>query len=42
MGTALGDWLAALGLGYAGAALVFAAGLAVLVSAYYWTTYRAR
>ncbi len=37
LGTALGDWLADSGLGYEGGALVFAAGLAVLVAAYYWT-----
>jgi uncharacterized membrane-anchored protein len=38
LGTALGDWMAdSTGLGYAGGALVFAAGLAVTVAAYYWT-----
>lgn len=37
LGTALGDWLADTGLGYEGGALVFAAGLAVLAGAYYWT-----
>ena len=37
LGTALGDWLADTGLGYEGGALVFVAGLAVLVAAYYWT-----
>ncbi len=37
LGTALGDWLADTGLGYEGGALVFAAGLAVLVAAYCWT-----
>jgi uncharacterized membrane-anchored protein len=38
LGTALGDWLADTGgLGYEGAALVFGAGLAILVAAYYWT-----
>ena len=37
LGTALGDWTADAGLGYGGAALVFAAGLAVLTAAYYWT-----
>jgi uncharacterized membrane-anchored protein len=37
LGTALGDWLADTGLGYEGGAVVFAAGLAVLVAAYYWT-----
>ena len=35
LGTALGDWMAdGTGLGYAGGALVFAAGLAVLAAAY--------
>jgi uncharacterized membrane-anchored protein len=38
LGTALGDWIAdASGLGYGGGALVFAAGLALLTAAYYWT-----
>jgi uncharacterized membrane-anchored protein len=37
LGTALGDWTADAGLGYGGAALVFAAGLAALTAAYYWT-----
>src|SRR3982074_2956741 len=38
LGTALGDWMADTGgLGYEGGALVFAAGLAVLALAYYWT-----
>lgn len=38
LGTALGDWMAdTTGLGYEGGALVFAAGLAVLAVAYYWT-----
>lgn len=38
LGTALGDWMAdSTGLGYAGGALVFAAGLAVVAAAYYWT-----
>ena len=37
LGTALGDWTADAGLGYGGAALVFAAGLAVLTATYYWT-----
>lgn len=38
LGTALGDWVAdAGGLGYEGGALVFGAGLAVVVAAYYWT-----
>jgi uncharacterized membrane-anchored protein len=38
LGTALGDWMAdSTGLGYAGGALVVAAGLAVTVAAYFWT-----
>jgi uncharacterized membrane-anchored protein len=38
LGTALGDWMAdTTGLGYEGGALVFAAGLAVLAAAYFWT-----
>jgi uncharacterized membrane-anchored protein len=38
LGTALGDWMAdPMGLGDDGGALVFAAGLPVLVAAYYWT-----
>ena len=38
LGTALGDWIAdTSGLGYAGGALVFASGLALLTAAYYWT-----
>jgi uncharacterized membrane-anchored protein len=38
LGTALGDWMAdSTGLGYAGGALVFAAGLAVTTTAYFWT-----
>lgn len=38
LGTALGDWLADTGgLGYEGGALVFGAGLVVVVAAYYWT-----
>jgi uncharacterized membrane-anchored protein len=37
LGTALGDWIADAGLGYEGGALVFAAGLAVVAAAYYWT-----
>lgn len=38
LGTALGDWTAdKTGLGYQGAALVFAAGLAIVAAAYYWT-----
>ena len=39
LGTALGDWMADdTGLGYEGGALVFAAGLATLAAAYYWTS----
>jgi uncharacterized membrane-anchored protein len=38
LGTALGDWTADdTGLGYDGGALVFAAGLAILTAAYFWT-----
>jgi uncharacterized membrane-anchored protein len=38
LGTALGDWMAdSSGLGYRGAALVFAAVLAVITAAYFWT-----
>ncbi len=37
LGTALGDWVADAGLGYEGGALVFAAGLAILAAAYFWT-----
>ena len=38
LGTALGDWMAdSTGLGYAGGALVFAAGLAITVAAFFWT-----
>jgi uncharacterized membrane-anchored protein len=38
LGTALGDWIADTGgLGYEGGALVFGAGLVVLVALYYWT-----
>lgn len=38
LGTALGDWMAdSAGMGYAGGALIFAAGLAVLAALYYWT-----
>src|SRR3982074_1463065 len=38
LGTALGDWMAdTTGLGYEGGALVFAAALAVVAAAYYWT-----
>jgi uncharacterized membrane-anchored protein len=38
LGTALGDWAADTGgLGYMGAALIFAAGLALLAALYFWT-----
>lgn len=37
LGTALGDWVADAGLGYEGGALVFAAALALVGAAYYWT-----
>ncbi|MEI9915876.1 MAG: hypothetical protein WDN29_08715 [Methylovirgula sp.] len=37
LGTALGDWMADSGLGYAGGALVFAASLLILIGLYYWT-----
>jgi uncharacterized membrane-anchored protein len=37
LGTALGDWMADTGLGYEGGALVFAAGLALIVAAFYFT-----
>jgi uncharacterized membrane-anchored protein len=38
LGTALGDWMAdTSGLGYAGGALVFAVGLAVIAGLYFWT-----
>ncbi|OBG90052.1 hypothetical protein A5697_13790 [Mycobacterium sp. E3251] len=38
LGTALGDWLAdTRGFGYERGALVFAAGLAVVIGLYYWT-----
>lgn len=38
LGTALGDWIAdSTGLGYEGGALVFAAGIAVVLAAYFWT-----
>ena len=38
LGTALGDWMAdSTGLGYAGGALVFVAGLAITVAAFFWT-----
>jgi len=39
LGTALGDWMADTnGLGYERGALVFAAGLAVIAAAYFWTS----
>lgn len=39
LGTALGDWMADdTGLGYEGGALVFAAGLAIVAAAYWWTS----
>jgi uncharacterized membrane-anchored protein len=38
LGTALGDWMAdSTGLGYEGGAMVFAAALAGVAAAYYWT-----
>jgi uncharacterized membrane-anchored protein len=37
LGTALGDWAADSGLGYGGGALVFAAALALVAAAYFWT-----
>jgi len=37
LGTALGDWIADAGLGYAGGALVFGAALAVIAALYYRT-----
>ncbi len=38
LGTALGDWMAdSSGLGYEGGAVVFAAGLALVAGAYFWT-----
>ncbi len=38
LGTALGDWMADTnGLGYEAGAIVFAAGLAVVAAAYFWT-----
>ena len=38
LGTALGDWMSdSTGFGYAGGALVFAAGLAITVAAFFWT-----
>ncbi|HVW55436.1 MAG TPA: hypothetical protein VHC00_07135 [Rhizobiaceae bacterium] len=39
LGTALGDWMAdSAGTGYAGGALIFAAGLVILAALYYWTS----
>ena len=38
LGTALGDWVADSGPGYAGGALIFGAALLVLVALYYWTS----
>ena len=39
LGTALGDWTAdSMGLGYEGGAFVFAAALAIIAAAYYWTS----
>jgi uncharacterized membrane-anchored protein len=39
LGTALGDWMAdSSGLGFGGAALVFAAALAVITAVYFWTS----
>ena len=37
LGTALGDWVADAGAGYAGGAVVFSAGLALLAALYFWT-----
>jgi uncharacterized membrane-anchored protein len=37
LGTALGDWMADTGLGYEGGALLFAAGLAVIIAVYLLT-----
>jgi uncharacterized membrane-anchored protein len=37
LGTALGDWAADAGLGYGGGAMVFAAALALVAAAYFWT-----
>jgi uncharacterized membrane-anchored protein len=37
LGTALGDWAADSGLGYAGGAITFAAGLVVLTALYFGT-----
>jgi uncharacterized membrane-anchored protein len=38
LGTALGDWVADVGLGYEGGALLFGAGLALIAAAYFWTS----
>jgi uncharacterized membrane-anchored protein len=38
LGTALGDWMADSGPGYAGGALIFAAALLILIALYYWTS----
>ena len=38
LGTALGDWAADSGLGFAGGALVFGAALAVVAAAYFWSS----
>ena len=37
LGTALGDWLASLGPGYSGGAVVFGASCALLAALYFWT-----
>jgi len=37
LGTALGDWAADAGLGYAGGALFFGTALALVAAAYFWT-----
>jgi uncharacterized membrane-anchored protein len=37
LGTALGDWVADAGLGYAGGAMLFLGALAVVAAGYYWT-----
>lgn len=37
LGTALGDWMADSGLGYAGGAAIFASALLILIALYYWT-----
>nr|WP_283938290.1 hypothetical protein [Sphingomonas brevis] len=37
LGTALGDWAADAGLGYAGGAIAFGAALLILAALYYWT-----